>query len=199
MAERAECLYRVSTLKQVDHDENDQPDIPMQRKACHEFADRMGWTIVHEEKEDGVSGFKVHAADRDKLQIIKQDAREGKFDIFLVFMFDRIGRIAEETPFVVEELVQSGIRVWSVNEGEQRFDSHTDFLTNYIRYWQAAGESKETSIRTKTALGQMVQDGRFRGGTAPFGYRLEKAASSINASMKSSNWSLTMKKPKLYE
>ena len=80
MAERVECLYRVSTLKQVDYNEHNQADIPMQRTACHEFADRMGWTIVREEQEDGVSGFKVHAADRDKLQIIKQDAREGKFD-----------------------------------------------------------------------------------------------------------------------
>lgn len=60
-----------------------------------------------------------------------------------------------------------------MNEGEQRFDSHVDFLTNYIRFWQASGESKKTAIRTKTALGQMVQDGRFLGGTAPYGYRLE--------------------------
>ena len=57
-----------------------------------------------------------------------------------------------------------------MNECEQRFDAHTDFLTNYIRFWQADGESKKTSIRTKTALGQMVQEGRFRGGTAPYGY-----------------------------
>ena len=34
MAERVYCLYRVSTNKQVDHDENNQADIPMQRKAC---------------------------------------------------------------------------------------------------------------------------------------------------------------------
>lgn len=175
MPERVMCLYRVSTTKQVDHDEQNQADIPVQRKACHEFAERMGWTIVAEESENGVSGFKVHAADRDKIQTIKAAAREGKFDILLVFMFDRIGRIAAETPFVVEELVQSGVRVWSVNEGEQRFDSHTDFLTNYIRFWQADGESKKTSIRTKTALGQMVQEGRFRGGVPPFGYRLEKS------------------------
>ncbi|NCC68187.1 MAG: recombinase family protein [Clostridia bacterium] len=175
MAERVYCLYRVSTTKQVDINEQNQADIPMQRKACHEFANRMGWTIVREEQENGISGFKVHAADRDKIQLIKEHARDEKFDILLVFMFDRIGRIAAETPFVVEELVQSGIRVWSVNEGEQRFDSHTDFLTNYIRFWQADGESKKTSIRTKTALGQMVQEGRFRGGKAPFGYRLEKS------------------------
>ena len=33
----------------------------MQRKACHRFAEKMGWTIVHEEQEDGVSGHKVRA------------------------------------------------------------------------------------------------------------------------------------------
>jgi site-specific DNA recombinase len=175
MAERVYCLYRVSTAKQVDHDEQNQADIPMQRKSCHEFADRMGWTIIREEQETGVSGFKVSAADRDKIQLIKEHARESKFDIFLVFMFDRIGRIAEETPFILEDLFASGVRIWSVNEGEQRFDSHVDFLTNYIRFWQASGESKKTAIRTRTALGQMVQEGRFRGGTAPYGYRLEKS------------------------
>lgn len=147
----------------------------MQRKACREFAERMGWTIVREEQETGVSGYKVSAADRDKIQLIREHAEKGKFDILLVFMFDRIGRKAEETPFVVEWFAKKGIRVWSVNEGEQRFESHTDRLTNYIRFWQADGESQKTSIRTKAALGQMVQEGRFRGGVAPYGYRLEKS------------------------
>ena len=172
MAKRVCCLYRVSTTKQVDHDEQNQADIPVQRKACHEFADRMGWDIVLEEREDGVSGFKVSANDRDKIQLIKEYAEKGMFDILLVFMFDRIGRRAEETPFVVEWLIKKGIKVWSVNEGEQRIDSHVDRLTNYIRFWQADGESQKTSMRTKAALGQMVQEGRFRGGVAPYGYKL---------------------------
>ncbi len=172
MAERVDCLYRVSTTKQVDHDELNQADIPVQRKACRDFADKMGWVIVNEEQETGVSGYKVSANDRDKLQLIKKRAEQGKFDILLVFMFDRLGRKSDETPFVVEWFVKHGVRVWSVNEGEQRFESHTDRLTNYIRYWQADGESQKTSIRTKTAMGQMVQEGRFRGGGVPYGYRL---------------------------
>ena len=117
---RVDCLYRVSTDKQVDHNDKNQADIPMQRKACHAFCEKMGWTIVHEEQEDGVSGHKVRAENRDKLQIIKERARQGKFDILLVFMFDRIGRIADETPFVVEWFVKNGVRVWSTQEGEQR-------------------------------------------------------------------------------
>lgn len=175
MAERVYCLYRVSTAKRVDHDDKNNADIPMQRKACHEFANKMGWEIVGEEQETGVSGYKISANDRDKLQLIKKYAKQGKFDMLLVFMFDRLGRKCDETPFVVEWFVKKGIRVWSVNESEQRFESHTDRLTNYIRFWQVDGERQKTSIRTKTALGQMVEVGHFRGGNAPYGYRLEKS------------------------
>ena len=82
MAERVECLYRVSTTKQVDHDDQNQADIPVQRKACRKFAEQMGWTIVGEEQEDGVSGFKVSANDRDKLQLLKDRAEKGKFDTY---------------------------------------------------------------------------------------------------------------------
>lgn len=175
MKNRVYCLYRVSTDKQVDYDNKSQADIPMQRKACHRFAEEKGWTIIHEEQEDGVSGHKVRAENRDKLQTIKEHAKQGKFDILLVFMFDRIGRIADETPFVVEWFVKNGVQVWSTQEGEQRFDNHTDKLTNYIRFWQADGESEKTSIRTKTALGQLVEAGGFKGGVAPYGYDLVKS------------------------
>ena len=166
------CLYRVSTDKQVDFNSNHEADLPMQRKACHKFAEAKGWVIVHEEQEEGVSGHKVRAAARDKLQIIKDYARKGKFDILLVFMFDRIGRIADETPFVVEWFVRNGIRVWSTQEGEQRFDNHADKLLNYIRFWQADGESEKTSVRTRTSLRQLVEEGHFKGGNAPYGYDL---------------------------
>ncbi|MGN0707051.1 MAG: recombinase family protein [Faecalibacterium sp.] len=169
------CLYRVSTDKQVDFNSNHEADLPMQRKACHRFAEEKGWVIVHEEQEEGVSGHKVRAAARDKLQIIKDYARQGKFDILLVFMFDRIGRIADETPFVVEWFVRNGIRVWSTQEGEQRFDNHTDKLLNYIRFWQADGESEKTSVRTRTSLRQLVEEGHFKGGNAPYGYDLVRS------------------------
>lgn len=169
------CLYRVSSEKQVDYDDNNIADIPMQRKACRRFAEQMRWIIVHEEQEEGVSGHKVRAESRDKIQIIKDLARQKQFDILLVFMFDRIGRIADETPFVVEWFVKNGIQVWSTQEGEQRFDNHIDKLLNYIRFWQADGESVKTSVRTRTSLGQMVEDGHFKGGLAAYGYDLSKS------------------------
>lgn len=169
MAKRVYCLYRVSTKGQVEKD-----DIPMQKQRCHEFAASMGWDILAEFSEKGVSGFKVSAKDRDAIQEIQRAAAMGKFDVLLVFMFDRLGRKEDETPFVVEWFARNGIEVWSAEEGQQRFDNHVDKLMNYIRYWQASGESLKTSIRTKTRLGQIVQEGKFRGGGVPYGYRIVK-------------------------
>lgn len=166
---RVLCLYRVSTIGQVDHD-----DIPMQRIACREFIDQHpDWILVEEISEKGVSGYKTKTEDRDALARIKEKALAKKFDILLVFMFDRIGRRDNETPFVVQWFVENGIEVWSTKEGEQRFDNHVDKLLNYIRFWQASGESEKTSIRIRTKHLQMIQEGLYRGGLIPFGYRLE--------------------------
>ena len=145
--------------------------IPMQKEACRNFAESQGWEIIKEFSEKGVSGFKKSAKDRDELQKIQQAAMEGKFDILLVFMFDRLGRRDDETPFIVEWFTKQGIEVWSVNEGQQRFDTHVDKLMNYIRYWQASGESLKTSVRTRTRLEQLTEEGHYTGGTVAFGYK----------------------------
>ena len=169
---RVYCLYRVSTKGQVEKD-----DIPMQKQYCREFAESQGWTIIKEFAEKGVSGFKVAAADRDAIQEIRQDAEERKFDILLVFMFDRLGRRDDETPFVVEWFIRNGIEVWSAMEGQQKMDDHIDKLLNYIRFWQADGESEKTSVRARTSLRQLVEEGHFKGGNAPYGYDLVRSES----------------------
>lgn len=165
---RVYCLYRVSTKGQVDKD-----DIPMQKTACHEFAERQNeWIITKEFFEKGISGYKVSAEDRDAIQDIKTDAEQKKFDILLVFMFDRLGRRQNETPFVVEWFNQQGIEVWSTQEGQQRFESEADYLINFMRYWQANGESRKTSTRVKTRLSQLTAEGVYTGGATPYGYKL---------------------------
>ena len=165
---RTKCLYRVSTKKQYDKNKD---DIPMQKIACHKFASEKGWSIVHEVYEKGVSGFKVSAEKRDAIQDLKESALRKEFDVLLVYMFDRLGRIDSETPFVVQWFVEHGIEVWSTQEGQQKLDDQADKLINYIRYWQANGESKKTSIRLKTIMSQMTTEGVYRGGPTPFGYK----------------------------
>ena len=164
---RVICLYRVSTKGQVDKD-----DIPMQRIECRKFIETQGWTLVGEYAEKGVSGFKVSAEKRDAIMSIRKEAERGAFDVLLVFMFDRLGRRDDETPFLVEWFISKGIEVWSTREGQQKMESRADKLINYIRYWQAGGESEKTSERVRTKHRQMVEAGLWRGGARPFGYKL---------------------------
>ena len=167
---RVYCLYRVSTVGQVEKD-----DIPMQKQYCREFvSSHPDWHIEKELYEKGISGFKKSAKERDAIQEIQREAVQGKFEVLLVYMFDRLGRRDDETPFVVEWFVKNGIEVWSAVEGEQRFDNHVDKLLNYIRYWQASGESIKTSVRTKTRLEQLTESGCYTGGSIPYGYQLDK-------------------------
>ena len=167
---RVYTLYRVSTKGQVVED-----DIPMQHDECHAFSDRHDdWMIVKEFAEKGVSGFKVSASKRDAIQDLKVAAENQEFDILLVFMFDRLGRIHDETPFIVEWFVNQGIEVWSTQEGQQRFESDGDYLINFMRFWMASNESKKTSTRVKTRIRQLTAEGVYTGGVTPFGYKLVK-------------------------
>ena len=75
---------------------------------------------------------------------MKKAAEKGEFDVLVVYMFDRIGRIENETPFILQWFTENGIEVWRACEGEQRFDNHEEKLTCYIRFWLANGESRKT-------------------------------------------------------
>ena len=127
MMKRVLCLYRVSTKGQVDK----QDDIPMQRRECMDFIERMpDWEFMGEKLEKGISGFKVSAQKRDAIIEIRTMAEKKQFDVLLVFMFDRLGRRDDETPFLVEWFINHGIEVWSTREGQQKLDSRGDKLMN---------------------------------------------------------------------
>lgn len=171
---RVGCLYRVSTLKQVEKN-----DIPMQRISCENFIkSKSNWKLTKEYIELGVSGYKISESKRDALQDMKKDVQNKKIDILLVFMFDRIGRKEEETPFVVEWLIDRGIEVWSVKEGQRKIENRADKLINYLTYWQAGGESEKTSIRVREVQKQMAEQGILTYGgkrNQPYGYTFIKS------------------------
>ena len=75
---RVLCLYRVSSNGQLYHNEKNEADIPMQRLECRRFADMMGWKIVYELQEEGISGHKVRAEQRDQIQKVKELAKQNK-------------------------------------------------------------------------------------------------------------------------
>ena len=164
---RVRTLYRVSSKGQVEKD-----DIPMQKIECRDLIKHNkhnGWILDKEHYEKGISGFLVSSDKRDEVQELLEAAKNKEFDVLLVWKFDRIGRIEDETPFLVYEFFKLGIEIWSVLEGQRKFDTHMDKLTNYLYFWQAHGESQNTSDRITTRKKQLTEAGFFTGGNTPFG------------------------------
>ena len=168
--ERVVVLLRASSKQQTDREHDF--DIPQQKSILLPFVDSQGWELVKVFTEGGVSGFKVSANNRDAIQDIKKMADNREFDRLVIYMSDRLGRIADETPLIVSYLNQRGIIVFSYTEGEISARDHTSKLITYIRYWQAEGESRKTSQRVSDAITQAVLQGRFRGGNIAYGYKM---------------------------
>lgn len=167
MSKRVRTLLRVSSRQQL-HDD----DIPVQRAEAEQYiAKQPDWIFDREYMEKAVSAYKNSVEDREVLQQILADAREKQFDVLLTYMSDRIGR-QEEYSFYVATLNQLGIEVWTIRDGQLKTQEHVDRLLNYIRFWQNEGESKKTGMRVRDTQREMVKEGRFVGGKAPFGYRL---------------------------
>lgn len=173
---RVNTLLRVSSKQQLHGD-----DIPVQRCECRSFIKtHTDWAFQKEYLEKAVSGYKTSVKDRDILQEILEDARNKEFDVLLVYMSDRIGRKEDETPIYVTTLNNLGIEVWTVKEGQLKTEEHIDKLLNYIRFWQAEGESRKTGARVKDAQITFAKAGKFVGGKAPFGYTLEYSGEISN-------------------
>lgn len=168
--ERVVVLLRASSKQQTDKEHDF--DIPQQKSILLPFVESKGWELIKTFTEGGVSGFKVSANDRDAIQDIKKMADNREFDRLVIYMSDRLGRIADETPLIVSYLNQRGITVFSYTEGEISAKDHTNKLITYIRYWQAEGESRKTSQRVSDAIAQAVTEGRYRGGVTAYGYKM---------------------------
>ena len=173
-AERALALYRVSTETQGGED-----DIPVQRKECHDYAEKKGWTIV-EEITEKISGYKTEIEKREDLKRVMHLATSGEIDILLVYHSDRIGRQIEFVGFL-NYLREIGVDVYSVKEGLLTGKEHIDSLTNFIKFWQAEGESKKTSQRVSDAMNTYNAEGEYMGGVIPYGYKTVDTGVKRNA------------------
>ncbi len=167
---RVVILLRASSKKQTDREHDF--DIPQQKSILVPFVEQQGWQLVRTFTEGGVSGFKVSASKRDAIQDIKKMADNKEFDRLVIYMSDRLGRIADETPLIVSYLNNKGIEVFSYTEGIISCVEHNDKLMTYIKYWQAEGESLKTSFRVSDVIGTMVKNGQFRGGSTAYGYKM---------------------------
>ncbi|NMP24888.1 recombinase family protein [Sulfobacillus sp. DSM 109850] len=174
---RCAALYRVSTARQVTRDTETDETLPVQREAIRAFVRaHRDWSLVAEYSEEGVSAYRHASAERDVLQDVLSAANRREFDLLLVFKADRLSRQAFEYPVILAQLHRVGVTVMSVADvpGGKTLEVEGQFekLIRFIEGWQAETESYNTSIRVSAAMEQMARQGRWTGGTPPYGYRL---------------------------
>ena len=103
---RVAIYTRVSTAQQTTQN---------QLIELRELAQRAGWTIVDEYSEV-VSGTKG-ASDRSELARMLLDASQKRFDKIVVWSVDRLGRDMTNLVYVLNELNELGIHLFSYKQG----------------------------------------------------------------------------------
>lgn len=176
MGLRAVSLLRVSTKVQATKTKNSaELDIPAQKAIVDDYIQKEGLVSVQQFIET-VSGFSVAFEARDAVIEIKRMAEAREFDVLVVYMSDRIGRQAIESPLVIRFLNSQGVRVISVVEGELSMDGGTNSLLTFLKFW--LNEEFSITLRQRVTDYQIesVKTGKFRGGGVggglPYGYRL---------------------------
>ena len=166
-------LLRVSSDQQLEAD----GDLSIQRKiVVEEVKKHEEWILDSKEYFEGSnSGYKNSVADRDVLQEALRDAENKEYDILLAYKDDRLGRRMLEIPMYIMSLKQLGVDVYTAKDGLLTPDlgDITGMLMLSMRYAMAEKSSSDTGMRVKDTAQKLVQQGKFMGGKAPYGYKLE--------------------------
>jgi len=160
---KAAGYIRVSTPSQT---EEGKESLNVQRESIKEFARQQGYELTHIYEDAGISGGSVK--DRHALLQSLYDAKQGKFQVLVIYRLSRFGRNARELLQNQEELNEAGIKLHSVKEG-------IDFSTKYGKAMLgmfAVMAELERDIITETMLENRIAKARKNPtavGSAPTG------------------------------
>lgn len=158
---------RVSTSMQVDG-----YSLDAQREKLRRYAEYEGMTISAEYSDEGFSGKNIQG--RLEFQRMLNDIQNGKdgIEYVLVFKLSRFGRNAADVLNSLQLMQDFGVNLICVEDG---IDSSKESGKLMISVLSAVAEIERENIRTQTMAGreQKAREGKWNGGFAPYGYRLE--------------------------
>ena len=132
------ALYcRVSTLDQT---------IDNQLLELRDHCSRMGWEIVKEYADEGLSG----TLSRDKRPAFNEmikDAYRKRFDLVVCWDISRIGRSMKELVMFLSDMKDSDIGICSVRKG---FDTSTSMGEMMFQFVGILSSWKREMIRERT-------------------------------------------------
>ncbi len=163
---RAAVYCRVSSEEQRERQSIDtQRDFAERFCALHEIPVNDYYT------DNGVSGT-LAVEQRPEGRRLLRDAREGCFQMVLVYRLDRLGRNAQHILNVIAELEALGVQVKSMTEPFDTGEPVGRFMVTMLS--GVAGLERDTIVlRAKAGSERVARSGGWLGGHPPFGYRVE--------------------------
>lgn len=166
----AKCyIYtRVSTSMQVDG-----YSLDAQKDKLKRYAEYQDMVIAGEYSDEGKSGKNIEGRPQF-LQMLKDiEAMKDKVQYVLVFKLSRFGRNAADVLSSLQRMQDYGVNLICVEDG---IDSSKDSGKLMISVLSAVAEIERENILIQTMEGrrQKAREGKWNGGFAPYGYKLEK-------------------------
>ena len=140
MHKRAALYMRISTK---GHGQTTDT----QAVALREYAERRGFQVIDEYRDEGISGAKDR---RPQLDRMMQDARKRRFDAVLVARFDRFARSTKHLVLALEEFSSLGVDFISLNES---IDTSSPMGRMVFTVIAAVAELERSIIRERVVMG----------------------------------------------
>ena len=143
-----------------------------QRDKLRKYAAYEDMIVAGEYSDEGFSGKNIQG--RQEFQRMLNDIQDGKDGVsyVLVFKLSRFGRNAADVLNSLQLMQDFGVNLICVEDG---IDSSKDAGKLMISVLSAVAEIERENIRTQTMAGreQKAREGKWNGGFAPYGYKLE--------------------------
>ena len=158
---------RVSTAIQVDG-----YSLDAQKDKLRKYAEYQDLTIAEEFSDEGHSGKNIKGRPEFVRMMEKIENGEDGVEYVLVFKLSRFGRNAADVLNSLQIMQDYGVNLICVEDG---IDSSKDAGKLMISVLSAVAEIERENIRTQTMAGreQKAKEGKWNGGFAPYGYKLE--------------------------
>jgi site-specific DNA recombinase len=159
--------------------------VDRQEKDCRALAAAMGWQVARVFRENDTSAYKqktiiLPTGERVR-RVIRPQFREmlallgrGGADAMIAYDLDRAVRDPRDLEDLIDTKVLAGFQVKSTT-GSLRLENDADIAMARVLVAMANKSSADTARRVKRASRQQAEDGRWHGGMAPFGYRMENS------------------------
>lgn len=164
-------IYKVGIylrLSRDDEKDDESQSISNQRDYIMNYIINNNLVLVDEYIDDGISGTQF---DRKGWNRLIDDIENGRINMVITKDTSRLGRnISQSLYYSTEYFQEKNVRYIALTEGIDTFDKsqNTDMLMFKAFYNEMY--VKDISTKIKATLNSQKRNGKFMGGTAPYGY-----------------------------